>query len=128
MSSATAQRWQLLREAPEGAACVLCESGAPLVDTRIELASGERLYICADCAESLAVAHRIESKATAAVLEQAERESAAREQMLSARDTELAEQRRQIETLNSELERMREEQNRRAFALNRIVAAAQELL
>jgi UDP:flavonoid glycosyltransferase YjiC (YdhE family) len=123
VSAAIAQRWRLAQ-----GVCTICEAEQEVVDTTLELADGVRVRVCGTCAQDLAVAHKIESKASAAVLAQAEREAAAQEAMLQARDTELAERARQIEALTGELERMREERERRSFALNRIVAAAQELL
>jgi hypothetical protein len=123
-----AQRWRLVQELPEGAACLHCgETSAPLVDCAHEI-DGERIFCCADCAAGLARVARVGSKAALELRHEFEAEAAAQEAMLTARDTELAERARQIESLSGELEAMRAERAKREFALNRIVAAAQELL
>jgi hypothetical protein len=96
MSTVAGLRWQLSKEPPEEARCLLCGDGTPpLVDLALER-EGERLFLCPECVTGLARTARVGSKAAEALRLEYQAEIAERDERLRSMADELRESERRF--------------------------------
>jgi hypothetical protein len=125
MSATIAARWSQLER--EDAACLVCESGGSLADAGLELTNGARVRLCGDYVAAAVVALRLESKSAVALGEAHKRELTAVQTLLDQAEAQRRQAREERDSLLAECERLRQREERRKDALQRIVSAAGEL-